>query len=63
MESLVKEIHERDERDANRAEAPMKPASDAVLIDCTTLSAEGVAQVVLKHALERKLVEMGRSLT
>jgi cytidylate kinase len=63
MESLVKEIHERDERDANRAEAPMKPASDAVLIDCTTLSAEGVAQVILKHALERNLVEMGGSLT
>jgi cytidylate kinase len=57
MEALVKEIHERDERDSNRAEAPMRPAADAVHIDCTKLSATEVASVILKHALERGLVD------
>jgi cytidylate kinase len=61
MEALVKEIHERDVRDANRAVAPMKPADDAIQMDCTTLSAEQVAEIVLQYALERGLVETSGS--
>jgi cytidylate kinase len=61
MEALVKEIHERDMRDANRAVAPMRPAENAIQLDCTTLSAEQVAELVLKHALERGLVETSGS--
>jgi cytidylate kinase len=61
LEALVKEIHERDLRDANRAVAPMRPAENAIQLDCTSLSAEQVAEVVLKHALERGLVETSGS--
>lgn len=63
IESLVKEIHERDVRDANRAVAPMIPAADAETIDCTSLSAEEVAQLILNRALERGLVSVGGNPT
>jgi cytidylate kinase len=40
-------IRERDERDANRAVAPLRPAAGALVIDCTTLPAEDVVAQVL----------------
>ncbi|WP_115718744.1 (d)CMP kinase [Gallaecimonas mangrovi] len=39
---LLTEIRERDERDANRAVAPLKPAEDALVIDTSSLSIEQV---------------------
>jgi len=42
LASLVEEIRERDERDANRAVAPLRPAPDAVVIDSTALSIDDV---------------------
>jgi cytidylate kinase len=53
--ALVREIHERDERDANRAVAPMKPAVDAVNIDCTSKSPAEVVAMILKEARGRGL--------
>lgn len=35
---VLAEVKERDERDMNRADAPLKPASDAILIDTSDLS-------------------------
>jgi len=47
MTALLQDIRARDERDSNRATAPLKKATDAVLIDTTDLSAaDAVAQVV-----------------
>jgi len=40
MESLVRDIRERDERDKGRAAAPLKPAADAAILDTTDLSIE-----------------------
>jgi len=37
---VLADVKERDARDAERAEAPMKPAQDAVLIDTSNLSIE-----------------------
>ncbi|MED5525538.1 (d)CMP kinase [Gallaecimonas pentaromativorans] len=42
IERLLTEIRERDERDANRAVAPLKPAEDALVIDTSHLSIEQV---------------------
>lgn len=39
-EDVVRELHARDERDRNRADSPLKPASDAVLLDSTNLTLE-----------------------
>jgi CMP/dCMP kinase len=42
LESVIREIQERDSRDAARAIAPMKPAHDAILVDSTEISVEDV---------------------
>lgn len=44
QEKLVREMKERDERDRNRAESPLKPAPDAVILDSTTMSLDQVLQ-------------------
>ena len=47
MEDLLKDLNERDARDANRASAPLKPAEGAYLLDTSHLSAEKVVKQVL----------------
>jgi cytidylate kinase len=37
-EDVIRELHERDERDRNRADSPLKPAPDAVILDSTNLT-------------------------
>jgi cytidylate kinase len=39
-DSVLKLILKRDERDSKRRAAPMKPASDAILLDTTDLDIE-----------------------
>lgn len=39
---IFKELRERDERDRNRANSPLRPASDAVVIDSTNLTLDQV---------------------
>jgi cytidylate kinase len=39
---LIKDISERDERDSNRAISPLKPASDAIIIDSTSMTIDEV---------------------
>ena len=41
------EIRDRDAQDANRPEAPLKPAADAPLLDTTTLDAEAAFAAAL----------------
>lgn len=55
-EKVLKDINERDERDRNRAVAPLKPAEDALVIDTTELSIEAVLERVLQQASDRGLV-------
>jgi CMP/dCMP kinase len=47
MESLLKDLSERDARDSNRAIAPLKPAEGAHLLDSSNLTAEQVVDQVL----------------
>ncbi len=47
LDEVLADVRARDERDMTRAEAPLKPAEDAVLIDTSTLSIEeAVAQAI-----------------
>lgn len=41
-ESVLKELRERDERDRNRAESPLRPAEDAVILDSTAMTLDQV---------------------
>ncbi|WP_144156933.1 (d)CMP kinase [Paraburkholderia sp. BCC1885] len=47
IDDLLRDLRERDERDSQRAAAPLKPAADAKLLDTSTLSVDqAVDQVV-----------------
>jgi len=48
LESLVRDIRERDTRDAGRAAAPLKPADGAVVLDTTHLTIEAAIDRVLE---------------
>ncbi len=47
------EIKERDDRDRNRAVAPLVPAADALVLDSTTLSIEQVIEKALQYARQK----------
>ncbi len=47
--ALLEEIRERDERDSQRAVAPLKPADDAILLDSTEMSIEAVVETIIRH--------------
>ncbi|BBI92404.1 cytidylate kinase [Serratia symbiotica str. Tucson] len=49
FECLLAEIRERDDRDRNRAIAPLVPASDAFVLDSTSLSIVEVIQQALGY--------------
>lgn len=51
---LVKEIQERDDRDTKRSVSPLVPASDAVIVDSTSMSIEQVFDVML-NAIQKKM--------
>lgn len=53
--SLIDEIKKRDERDSNRSVAPLKPATDAILIDSTNLTIEQVLQEILANVSKHTL--------
>ncbi len=53
LAALSREITERDLRDSTRAIAPLKPASDARVIDSTGLSIEAVVSRVLEWGMGR----------
>lgn len=47
MAELIRDIRERDERDSNRAISPLKPATDAVIIDSTAMTIDDVFTKIL----------------
>ena len=53
IESLLRDIRERDVRDSTRAAAPLAPATDAILLDTTDLSIAEVTAAVLALYRER----------
>jgi cytidylate kinase len=57
LASLLEEIRARDERDTQRAVAPLKPAADAISLDSTELSIGQVLQRILDEAAIRGLIE------
>jgi cytidylate kinase len=52
-ESVLEELRARDRRDRTRAESPLQPAADAVIIDSTKLSLDEVVARVASVITER----------
>jgi cytidylate kinase len=44
QQKILAELKERDARDRNRAQSPLRPASDAVVLDSTTLTLDQVLE-------------------
>jgi cytidylate kinase len=42
QQAVLEEMRERDRRDRNRAESPLRPAEDAVILDSTAMTLEEV---------------------
>ncbi|GIZ11953.1 (d)CMP kinase [Pseudomonas sp. NCCP-436] len=55
LASLLDEIRARDERDTQRAVAPLKPADDAILLDSTEMTIEQVLERILREVADRDL--------
>ena len=45
----MRDIRERDARDAGRAAAPLKPAADAVILDTTDMTIDAAIGFVLER--------------
>lgn len=56
--SMAAELRERDRRDRTRANSPLAPATDAVVLDSTSLSEEEVLRRV-EELVEKKLQRSG----
>ena len=62
LEAVEADIRKRDARDAGRADAPLRPASDAQLLDTTALDADGAFEAALA-IVTRRFAEKGRLLS
>jgi cytidylate kinase len=51
IESLLRDIRERDARDMGRAAAPLAPAADAVILDTTDMTIDAAIRFVLDRWL------------
>lgn len=52
LDKLAQEIETRDYMDSSREINPLRPADDALLIDCTGLTAEEVTDIIVKRVTE-----------
>lgn len=57
LETLKKEIAERDYKDSHRKVSPLKPAEDAITFDTTGVSIEGVVEFIQEKA--KKIIDKG----
>ena len=49
---LQEDISERDDRDRNRAESPLVPATDALVVDSSLLDLDQVTELMMSHIRE-----------
>lgn len=56
LAGIIEDIRARDDRDMNRAVAPLKPADDAIVIDSTSMSIESVYNQVQLAAQKAGLI-------
>ncbi|MEM7610050.1 MAG: (d)CMP kinase, partial [Pseudomonadota bacterium] len=47
LPALLRDIEQRDQRDASRSLSPLRPASDAIRIDSTGMSIDAVVERIL----------------
>jgi cytidylate kinase len=55
-QDVIRDLHARDERDRNRADSPLKPSPDAVILDSTNLSLDEAVKAA-EEIVAAKLAE------
>lgn len=53
LDAAAANIAERDRIDMSRADSPLRPADDAVIVDTSDLTIDEVVDIIVTHALER----------
>ena len=61
-EEVIRELRERDRRDRNRADSPLQPAPDAVLLDSTDMTLEE-AVAAAEEIVNARLSQMNQAST
>ncbi|MGB8262000.1 MAG: (d)CMP kinase [Terracidiphilus sp.] len=59
-EEVLRDLRARDERDRNRADSPLKPAADSILLDSTRMTLDQVVQTAVS-IVEQRLAAAARS--
>lgn len=54
-EEVVRDLRERDQRDRNRADSPLKPAADSILLNSTKLTLDETVQAAVQIVREKLL--------
>ena len=54
FEATLAEMRERDRRDSTRADSPLKPAADAIILDSTGLSINEVFEKMMGQVLKKR---------
>jgi cytidylate kinase len=57
LETIQKEIEERDARDSTRKASPLQCPKDAIVIDTSQLTIDEVTEKLLRHVRERKILQ------
>jgi cytidylate kinase len=63
FEAVLRDINERDQRDRNRAESPLRQADDAIYLDSTKLTIEEVEERILALVRERAGAQIASATT
>jgi cytidylate kinase len=58
IEALFREISARDERDCNRKVAPLRPADDAVVVECSSITIDEMLSQVLDLAAKKGFLQV-----
>jgi len=58
-EQVIRDLRERDYRDRNRADSPLRPAPDAVLLDSTNMTLEEAVKAAEEIVAERLAAHTG----
>lgn len=53
LNGLIADLEARDQRDLNRALAPLKPADDAIIVDSSDLDVQETLDIILEHWYDR----------
>lgn len=61
INDLLKDLTERDKRDADRVTAPLKPAEDALLLDTSDMTAEQAVEKILGWYVHGKQMARGQA--